>query len=136
MITTNFSLWRGVQGRGVGDVLCDPNRLHKSALFKWANIIWSAALWSIIPDSYPSQERDINHKEKTFLICHPHSPAIYTHAHTHACTRTCTRTRTHTFDLAKSHRPSFRWCPVPGLSLQFSLDGPEGCDFATMLQSV
>lgn len=50
----------------LGGGLVNPDRLHKSALFKWANIRWSAALWSIIPDSYPSREGGINHREKLF----------------------------------------------------------------------
>lgn len=54
------------QEEGGGGVLVNPDRLHKSALFKWANIRWSAALWSIIPDSYPGRERGINHREKLF----------------------------------------------------------------------
>lgn len=60
-------------------ILCDPDRLHKSALFKWANIIWSAALWSIIPDSYPSRERGINHRAKLFSSApsHPHLLSLY-----------------------------------------------------------
>lgn len=82
MITTNFSLRRG-RSRGEEEeaeekkILGNPDRLHKSALFKWANIIWSAALWSIIPDSYPSREGGINHREKLFSSAPP------PHTHTH-----------------------------------------------------
>lgn len=74
MITTNFSLRRGCRRgrRRRKKILGDPDRLHKSALFKWANIIWSAALWSIIPDSYPSRERGINHGAKLFSSAPPH----------------------------------------------------------------
>ncbi len=72
MITTNFSLRRGRRrGRRRKKILCDPDRLHKSALFKWANIIWSPALWSIIPDSYPSREGGINHGTKLFSSASP-----------------------------------------------------------------
>lgn len=80
MITTNFSLRRGARGRRRRGkkILCDPDRLHKSALFKWANIIWSAALRSIIPDSYPSRERGINHGEKLFSSAPTHSPPRHT----------------------------------------------------------
>lgn len=85
-------------------ILCDPDRLHKSALFKWANIIWSAALWSIIPDSYPSRERGINHQAKLFSSVHP-PPA--TDTRTHLPTRHI-RMHTHTllFSLHHSHHPS------------------------------
>lgn len=65
-------------------ILGDPDRLHKSALFKWANIIWSAALWSIIPDSYPSRERGINHWAKLFSSAPPrHTPPFSLHHSPH-----------------------------------------------------
>lgn len=78
-----FLTTEGPEEGGGGEkkkILCDPDRLHKSALFKWANIIWSAALWSIIPDSYPSRERGINHGAKLFSSAppqHTHLPSLY-----------------------------------------------------------
>lgn len=128
MITTNFSLRRGRRREagtegGTGGrkkILCDPDRLHKSALFKWANIIWSAALWSIIPDSYPSRERGINHQAKLFSSVHP-PPQTHAHTYLHG-TYTCIHT--HFFSLyitpiillsirrASSVVPVFFACPV------------------------
>lgn len=70
---------RPEEGGGGGEkkILGDPDRLHKSALFKWANIIWSAALWSIIPDSYPGRERGINHGAKLFSSAPPRLLSLY-----------------------------------------------------------
>lgn len=122
MITTNFSLRRGRRREagtegGTGGrkkILCDPDRLHKSALFKWANIIWSAALWSIIPDSYPSRERGINHQAKLFSSVHPPATDTPTYtAHTHAYT--------HTSFLSTSLPSSFSAYAVPALLCRFSL---------------
>lgn len=104
---------RGGQG-GEKKILCDPDRLHKSALFKWANIIWSAALWSIIPDSYPSRERGINHQAKLFSSVHPPPTPTYT-AHTHACMHA------HTSFLSTSLPSSFSAYAVPALLCRFSL---------------
>lgn len=98
-------------------ILCDPDRLHKSALFKWANIIWSAALWSIIPDSYPSRERGINHQAKLFSSVHPPR-----HRHTHTPTYTAhTHAYTHTSFLSTSLPSSFSAYTVPALLCRFSL---------------
>lgn len=125
MITTNFSLRRGRRREagtegGTGGrkkILCDPDRLHKSALFKWANIIWSAALWSIIPDSYPSRERGINHQAKLFSSVHPHR-----HRHTHTPTYTAhMHAYTHTSFLSTSLPSSFSAYAVPALLCRFSL---------------
>lgn len=93
-----FLTTEGPEQEEGGGVLVNPDRLHKSALFKWANIRWSAALWSIIPDSYPGRERGINHREKTFLITH-------------------TNTQTHSFS---QHQPPHPSCPVPSLFCGFS----------------
>lgn len=79
--------YSGGRFKGGEKILCDSDRLHKSAVFKWANIICSAALWNIISDSYPSQERGINHeKDKTFShLSVPSSlpPPPRAHARTH-----------------------------------------------------
>lgn len=78
--------WGGGEKK-IKKILGDPDRLHKSALFKWANIIWSAALWSIIPDSYPSRERGINHRAKLFSSAppptHTHTPPFSLHHSPH-----------------------------------------------------